>query len=817
MVDESKISVIKRNGERENLNLDKIHKVLSWACKDISGVSVSEVELKSQLKFFNKITTKQIHDTLIKTAAELISEEYPNYQYVASKLINISLRKEVYGSREPWHIYDLVKRNVDLGFYTKELLEWYDESDWNQMNKMLKHDRDFNYAYAGMEQWLDKYLVQNRVTKQWYETPQMAYMLISATAFADYPKEDRLNEIKNFYESLSNFVNSLPTPILAGLRTPERQFSSCTLIECGDSLESIKATNAAIIDYVSNKAGIGLNVGNIRAIKSEVRGGRVEHTGLIPFIKSFHGSLKSCSQGGIRGGAATNYFPYFHYEIQELIVLKNNKGTEETRVRHMDYGMTVNRLFYKRVLEDGVITLFSPHEVPDLMDAYYSGDNDLFESLYEKYEKSTKLKLKKTISAYSLMENFIEERAGTGRLYLLNLDHTNYHGPYDSKLHPIKQSNLCAEIVEATRPMGEVDVEHNFAVPKSEEINVLNQWVKDREIISWNKVGEDEDFSYYDINKVGGRIALCTLSNIAFGSLKSSKDLEPAMRAAVFSLDQILSYQNYPVVEAELSTREFRNLGIGVSDLAHFLAKNNVKYDDSALELVDEYMEAMSYYAIKASIELAKIKGPCQKWKETKWAKGEFPWERRAKKVDELVPHKLRLDWESLRQDLLKYGIRNATLLATPPSESNSVLINATNGVEPPRDFVSVKETKGIKVNQVVPEYQRLKNKYDLLWNQQGARGYLKVMAVIAKWTDQAISVNTSYNPEQYEDNKIPFDVILEDILFCYTHGIKTLYYFNTKKGAKDSYVEDIIKQDQKNAANVEEADAEEDCSACKL
>lgn len=734
------ILIVKRDGSKEPFDLEKIHQVLEWACENIKGVSVSEIELKCQFKFFDGMKTTQIHETLIKTSADLITEETPNYQQVATNLVNFTLRKEVYGQIEPWTVQKLVERNVALGYYDKELLDWYTEEEFIHMNKFVKHDRDYNISYAGMGQFLGKYLVQNRVKKTYYETPQMSYLLISATLFNTYPKETRMKYIKEYYNALSNFDISIPTPITAGARTPTRQFSSCVLIDCGDSLNSINATSSAIVNYASKKAGIGLNMGRIRALGSEIRGGEIKHTGMIPFLKYMQSALASCSQGGVRKGSATVHFPYFHLEIENLIVLKNNKGVEENRVRHLDYSVQFNKLFYERVINNETITLFSPHEVPDLMDAFYSGNNELFEELYTKYERARKIK-KKTINAFEFFESFVDERNNTGRIYLQNIDHSNTHGSFDSDKHPISQSNLCQEIALPTRPFEQLDDEN-------------------------------------------GRIALCTLSAVNWGNIKKPEDFEKPCELAVRALDELLSYQDFPAIQAELSTREFRTLGVGIINLAYFLAKNGVKYDESALELVDEYMEAMTYYLIKASVQLAKEKGPCELSHETKYGKGIVPFETRKLDVDELIPMVQRMDWNGLKKDLMEYGIRNATLCAMMPSETSSQLSNATNGVEPPRGFISEKSSKDGVLKQVVPEYHRLKNRYDLLWDQTSPEGYLKIMAVLQKWTDQTISTNTSYNPENYDNGKIPQTELMRHILLAYKYGLKTLYYMNSYDGA---------------------------------
>lgn len=814
MTEITKISVTKRDGSKEELNLEKIHKVLIWACSDIKGVSVSEIELKSSLNFFDGITSKEIHRTLTRTAAELASEEYPNYQYVASKLLNLQLRKDVYNDIVPKNLYNIVVNNVEHGLYTQELLEWYSEDELNDLNNYIEHERDFNIVYAGMEQWLGKYLVQNRVTKEKYETPQVAYMLISATAFNAYPKNERLNHVKEYYDQLSLFNISIPTPVLAGLRTTEKQFSSCVGISVDDSLESIEAANAAIIEYVSRKAGIGLGVGRIRSINSPIRNGKAVHTGVTPFLRAFQGSLRSCSQGSIRNGSMTTFISYFHPEIEDLLVLKNNKGTEDNRVRQLDYAFTVNRLLYKRIQEDKNITLFNPHDVPELVKAFYHSDNDKFESLYEELENDPRFKNNKKISAYSLMEKFIEERVNTGRIYLLNIDNANHHSPYDPDIDPIEHSNLCMEILLPSKPMASKSKEL-IEVLKEIELESVLEWNKNKQIIGFNKISENENRSTYEITKNTGSIFLCTLSALNWGNIKKTSDFAKPMEYAVRALDSILSYQDYPLIESQTTTENFRTLGIGINNLAYFLAKHNVKYDESALSLVDEYMEAMSYYAIKTSVQLAKEFGPAKEWKRTKWGKGEFPWERRSKASDKLHKFTPKMDWESLRTDLLKYGIRNCSLLANMPSESSSQLIGATNGIEPPLAYSSKKRSKDGIFKLIVPEYNKLKNKYDLCWDQKGATGYLKVVAMINRYCDQGTSVNTSYNPEKF-DGKLSYDQILSDIFLHYNLGGTTLYYHNTYDGATDDYNKEEIPVKLSESTKEEPID-ESDCSACKL
>ena len=734
------ITILKRDGSREQLDLEKMHKVVFYACDDVAGVSASQVELKSHLQFYNGIESANIQETLIKAAADLITEETPNYQWVAGRLINYHLRKIVYQSFEPPHLKDIARKNVDLGYYDKSFFSVYSKDEIDALNNYIKHDRDENITYVGMEQFRGKYLVQNRVTGEIFETPQVAYMMIAATLFAKYPNETRMKYVKEYYDAISNFDISLPTPIMAGLRTPQRQFSSCVLIETDDSLDSINATSSAIVKYVSQKAGIGIGAGSIRSIGSPIRNGDASHTGVIPFYKLFQSSVKSCSQGGVRGGAATLYYPIWHMEVEELLVLKNNKGTEDNRVRHIDYGVQFNKLMYERLLTGGDISLFSPSDVPGLYEAFFD-DQDKFKELYEEAERT--VERKKVMPAAELFGMFMEERKNTGRIYLMNVDHANTHGAFKPDVAPIKQSNLCCEINLPTKPL---------------------EFFNDRD----------------------GEISLCTLSAINWGNIRSPEDFERVCRLAVRGLDELLDYQNYPVVAAELSTMKRRPLGIGIINFAFWLAKNDLNYQDidkKGLTKVDEWAEAWSYYLIKASADLAIEKGNIDGVYETKYGDGITPNQTYKQEVDELVTHKERQDWKGLRKQLKKTGIRNSTLMALMPAETSAQISNSTNGVEPPRAFVSVKQSKHGVLKQVVPGYPRLKNKYDLLWDQRSPEGYLKIMAVLQKYIDQGISVNTSYNPEFYEEEKIPMSIMLQHLVMFYKYGGKQLYYFNTHDG----------------------------------
>lgn len=764
------IQVTKRDGRREPLDIEKLHKVVFHACEDITGVSPSEVEIKSQIQFFNGMTTKEIQETLIKAAADLINEDTPNYQYVGGRLINYALRKEVYGEYEPFHVKQLVERNIELGFYDPELLGYYSDEEWNTINSFIKHDRDVNLTYVAMEQLRGKYLCQNRVNGQIFETPQMCYALIAATLFQSYPKEERLRWVKEYYDAISLHDISLPTPVMAGVRTPQRQFSSCVLIESDDSLASINATSASIVNYVSQKAGIGIGGGKIRAIGSPVRKGDAYHTGIIPFYKMFQSAVKSCSQGGVRGGAATIYYPIWHLEAEELLVLKNNKGTEDNRVRHMDYGVQFNKLFYERLIQGGDITLFSPSDVPGLYDSFFA-DQDLFRQLYETAERNTKLR-KKVVKAIDLFSSFMEERKNTGRIYLQNVDNANEHGSFLPEVAPIRQSNLCAEIDLPTKPLK-------------------------------------------DLNDPEGEISLCTLSAINWGNIKDPSDFEKVCRLAVRGLDALLSYQNYPILAAQLSTEKRRPLGVGIINFAYWLAKRDMNYQDvdaTGLALIDEYAEAWSYYLIKASADLAAEQGAPSGNMETKYGHGITPNQTYKKDVDELVPHMERMDWEGLREQLKATGIRNSTLMALMPSETSAQIANATNGIEPPRSLISVKQSKHGVLKQVVPEYKRLKNKYDLLWDQRSPEGYIKIMAVLQKYIDQGVSVNTSYNPTFYDDEKIPMSVMMQHLLMFYKYGGKQLYYFNTYDGQGELDVSKLMEQELAPS----EVD-DEDCESCTI
>lgn len=736
------LSVIKRNGAKEPLNLEKIHRVVSWAAEGLDNVSVSEVELKAHLQLSDGINTSDIHEMLIKSAADLISEQTPDYQYLAARLNIFHLRKKAYGEFEPPKLFDHVAKMVDLGKYDPHLLEHYTPEEFDRMDAFLDHSRDLSFSYAAVKQLEGKYLVQNRVTQEVYESPQFLYVLIGACLFADYEKDRRLDFVERFYHAVSTFKLSLPTPIMSGVRTPTRQFSSCVLIECDDSLDSINATSSAIVKYVSQRAGIGINAGRIRGIGSPIRGGEAFHTGCIPFYKHFQTAVKSCSQGGVRGGAATLFYPIWHWEVESLLVLKNNRGVEENRVRHLDYGVQFNKLMYERLIKGQNISLFSPSDVPGLYDAFFE-DQERFEQLYVQYEQDDRIR-KKHIKAIDLFSSFMQERASTGRIYLQNVDHCNNHSPFDPKKAPIRQSNLCLEIALPTKPLN-------------------------------------------DVNDAEGEIALCTLAAFNLGALENLDELEGLADLIVRALDSLLSYQDYPVPAAERGSLARRTLGVGVINYAYYLAKNGVRYSDgSANGLTHRTFEAIQYHLLKASNQLAKEYGACPAFEDTTYAQGLLPIDTFKKEVSEYCDEPLHYDWESLRDNIKSHGLRNSTLTALMPSETSSQISNATNGIEPPRGFISVKASKDGILKQVVPEFPALKEQYELLWQIPSNEGYLQLVGIMQKFVDQAISANTNYDPARFEGNKVPMKVLLKDLLTAYKYGLKTLYYHNTRDGAED-------------------------------
>jgi ribonucleoside-diphosphate reductase alpha chain len=740
------MTVTKRSGERESIDLDKIHRVITWAAKGLNNVSVSEVELRSHLQFFEGIPTEAIHETIIKAAADLISPEAPDYQYLAARLAVFHLRKKAYGQFEPPSLLDHVTRLVELGKYDKHLLLDYTREEIQVMDTYIDHWRDMNFSYAAVKQLEGKYLVQNRVTHEVYESAQFLYILVAACLFARYPAETRLKYVKDFYDATSSFKISLPTPIMAGVRTPTRQFSSCVLIECDDSLDSINATASSIVKYVSQRAGIGINAGRIRALGSPIRGGEAFHTGCLPFYKYFQTAVKSCSQGGVRGGAATLFYPIWHLEVESLLVLKNNRGVDDNRVRHLDYGVQLNKLMYQRLIKSQDISLFSPSDVPGLYDAFFA-DQVEFERLYVQYEQDSSIR-RKTIKAVELFSLMMQERASTGRIYIQNVDHCNTHSPFDPSVAPIKQSNLCLEIALPTKPLKNID----------------------------------------DPN---GEIALCTLSALNLGAIKDLSELEVLADLAVRALDNLLDYQDYPIISAQLGSMNRRTLGIGVINFANYLAKNGKKYSDgSANNLTHRTFEAIQYYLLKASMNLAKEQGACPLFNETTYSKGILPIDTYKRDLDKICDEPLHMDWESLRKDIQEYGLRNSTLSALMPSETSSQISNATNGIEPPRGLISVKASKDGQLKQVVPDFDELRDSYELLWNMPNNDGYLQLVGIMQKFVDQAISANTNYDPSRFEGRKVPMQTLLKDLLGAYKLGIKTLYYHNTRDGASDQFDE---------------------------
>jgi len=756
------LSVSKRDGRKEPLDLDKIHRVIEWAAEGLNNVSVSQVELKSHIQFYDGIRTKDIHETIIKAAADQISKESPDYQYLAARLAVFHLRKKAYGQFEPPRLFDHVTKMVGDKRYDAHLLVDYTEQELDELDAYLDHSRDLNFSYAAVKQLEGKYLVQNRVSGEIYESAQFLYILVAASLFSDYPRETRTDYIKRFYDAVSLFKISLPTPIMSGVRTPTRQFSSCVLIECGDSLDSINATSSAIVKYVSQRAGIGINAGRIRALGSHIRNGEAYHTGCIPFYKHFQTAVKSCSQGGVRGGAATLFYPLWHLEVENLLVLKNNRGVDDNRVRHLDYGVQFNKLMYSRLIKDDYITLFSPSDVPGLYDAFFE-DQAEFDALYVKYEQDESIR-KKRIKAIELFSMFAQERASTGRIYLQNVDHCNTHSPFISKVAPIRQSNLCLEIALPTKPL--------------------------------NNVNDEE-----------GEIALCTLSAFNLGAIESLDELEELAELAVRALDNLLDFQDYPVPAAKNATMGRRTLGIGVINYAYYLAKNGKRYSDgSANALTHKTFEAIQYYLMKASNELAKERGACPKFNETTYSQGIMPTDTYKRDLDKICDEPLHLDWDTLRASIKEHGMRNSTLSALMPSETSSQISNATNGIEPPRGHISVKASKDGILKQVVPEYERLKDQYELLWDIPSNDGYLQLVGIMQKFVDQTISANTNYDPNKFEGGKVPMQVLLKDLLSAYKLGVKTLYYHNTRDGASDS---------QEDAPEVEDDDCEG--GACKI
>ena len=761
----SEIKVIKSDGSKVNIDLDKIHKMVEKSCRNITGVSESLVEMNSGLQFYDGITTQEIQKILVKSASDLISLESPNYQFVAARLLLFAVQKQVFNTKwKDAEIYpplkDIVERNVSKGLYTKDLLDDYTEEEYKKLDSYLRHSRDYEFTYAGLQQVVDKYLIQDRSTGTLFETPQFMYMLIAMTLFRNYDKEIRLSYIQKYYNATSQFKINIPTPIMAGVRTPLKQFASCVLVDSDDTLDSLFASDMAIGRYVAQRAGIGINAGRIRGLGAKIRGGEVQHTGVIPFLKKFESTVRCCTQNGVRGGSATVHFPIWHQEIEDIIVLKNNKGTEDNRVRKLDYSIQLSELFYKRFLNNQEITLFSPHDVPDLYQAF---GTDAFDEMYEKYENAYSIP-KKKISARELITDILKERAETGRIYIMNIDHSNTHSSF---LDKVNMSNLCQEITLPTDPIEHID-DHS------------------------------------------GEIALCILSAINVGVVKD-EELEEVCDLAVRGLEELIDYQEYPVKAAEMSTLARRSLGVGYIGLAHYLAKNRVKYgDQSAWNLVHELTEKFQYYLLKSSNQIAKEKGECDYFDRTKYSQGILPIDTYKKDVDEIVKPEYKMNWEELRADILTNGLRHSTLTAQMPSESSSVSSNATNGIEPPRDYLSVKKSKKGTLKQIVPQYSHLKSAYTLLWDMPDNTGYINIVAVMQKFFDQGISGNWSYNPENYDNNEVPVSVMARDLLNTYKYGWKTSYYQNTMDGKVEDVIQEPLPQDPFD-------DDGEDCDACAI
>ena len=763
------IHIVKRTGEREPININKIHKVVEHACEGLAGVSSSLIEMNANIQFYDGMSSNEIQEILVRSANDLISLDNPNYQYAAARLLTYGLYKQVFKKFLAVPLKEIIKSNIDRGLYDPAIFESYTSKEIEVLDSYIKHKRDENFTYAGMRQVVDKYLVQDRSTGEIFETPQFMYMMIAATLFANYPAESRMHYVRRYYDATSLFKVNIPTPVMAGVRTPVRQFASCVLVDSDDTLDSIFASDMAIGRYTAQRAGIGINAGRIRGVNAKIRGGEVAHTGIIPFLKKFESTVRCCTQNGVRGGSATVHFPFWHQEIEDILVLKNNKGTEDNRVRKLDYSIQLNKTMYERLLSGGEITLFSPHDVPGLYEAYF-GDADKFKELYEQYERKTSIK-KKKVSAMELFSALVKERAETGRIYIMNVDHANTHSSFKDTVY---MSNLCQEITLPTKPLQHID---------------------------------DPE----------GEIALCILSAINVGLIRDLSDLEELCDLAVRALEEIIDYQRYPILAAEKSTKARRSLGVGYIGLAHYLAKNKVQYSDpQAWKLVHDLTEAFQYYLLKASNTLAKERGACDYFDRTKYADGILPIDTYKKDVDTIVANELNYDWDSLRSDIKEHGLRHSTLSAQMPSESSSVVSNATNGIEPPRGYLSVKKSKKGPLKQIVPQYQSLKQHYTLLWDMPSNEGYINVVAVMQKFFDQAISGNWSYNPTHYPDNEVPMSVMIQDLLNTYKYGWKTSYYQNTYDYKTDPSELEDEKPEQTLALGELEGE-EADCDACAI
>ncbi len=759
--------VTKRNGKNEPLDLNKLHVMVEEACKDLAGVSASQVEIQSGIQFYDGITTDEIQEILIRSASDLVSLDNPNYQFVAARLLLFAVRKQLYGRmHETPTVKEQVEQCVAKEVYDAEILDLYSDEEFDKLQSFIDHDRDYLFTYAGLRQVCDKYLVQDRSNGKVYETPQFMYLLIAATIFSKYPKETRLEYVRKYYDAISRHKINIPTPIMAGVRTPLRQFASCVLVDVDDTLDSIFSSDMAIGKYVAQRAGIGINAGRIRGINSKIRGGEVQHTGVVPFLKKFESTVRCCTQNGIRGGSATVHFPIWHIEIEDILVLKNNKGTEDNRVRKLDYSIQISKIFYERFIKNEDITLFSPNDVPGLYDAFGTPE---FDDIYVGYEQDGSIP-RKTIGGQELFFDLLKERAETGRIYIMNIDHCNSHSSFMDK---VEMSNLCQEITLPTKPLQHIDDEN-------------------------------------------GEIALCILSAINVGKIRDLEDLDVLCDLAVRSLDELIDFQGYPVRAAEIATRARRSLGIGYIGLAHYLAKNGHRYEDpEAWKSVHDLSEAFQYYLIQATVNLAKEKGACEYSHRTKYGNGILPIDTYKNEVDEIVPNELHYDWESLRAQVNQYGVRNSTLSAQMPSESSSVVSNATNGIEPPRGYLSIKKSKKGPLKQIVPQYGTLKNNYDLLWEMKSNTGYINIVAVMQKFFDQAISGNWSYNPEHYPNNEIPVSIMAQDLLTTYKYGWKTSYYQNTYD-IKTDEMDDSNESLDSLISQLETAE-EEDCESCKI
>ena len=764
------IYIIKRDGSKEPINIDKIHKVVQFACEDLAGVSASQIEMNANLQFYDGMSTSEIQEVLVRSANDLISLETPNYQFAAARLLSYGVNKDVFGEYTAITLKQNIDKNIDRGVYDKEFLELYTAEEIETLDSYIRHKRDENFTYAGLRQVVDKYLCQDRSTGKIFETPQFMYMMIAATLFANYPKDLRMHYVRRYYDATSLFKINIPTPVMAGVRTPVRQFASCVLVDSDDTLDSIFSSDMAIGRYTAQRAGIGINAGRIRGVNAKIRGGEVAHTGIIPFLKKFESTVRCCTQNGVRGGSATTHFPLWHQEIEDILVLKNNKGTEDNRVRKLDYSIQLNKTMYERLLAGGNITLFSPHDVPGLYEAYF-GDPAAFQELYEKYERATSIK-KHTVSAMDLFSALIKERAETGRIYIMNVDHCNTHSSFKDTVY---MSNLCQEITLPTKPLQHID---------------------------------DPE----------GEIALCILSAINVGIIRSLDDLDELCDLAVRALEEIIDYQKYPILAAEKSTKARRSLGVGYIGLAHYLAKNKTKYEDpESWKAVHELTEAFQYYLLKASNNLAQERGACEYFDRTKYSEGILPIDTYKKEVDDIVKVKLNYDWDSLRNDIKEHGLRHSTLSAQMPSESSSVVSNATNGIEPPRGYLSVKKSKKGPLKQIVPQYQTLKNNYSLLWDMPSNEGYINIVAVMQKFFDQAISGNWSYNPTHFENNEVPMSVMLKDLLTTYKLGWKTSYYQNTYDYKTDPSELELEEKEVELQPSENDYEDGEECEACAI